>query len=150
MHAQKGGSEAPRTRFRAYKTSKFSGGVPPDPPYTIYIMGPAFCICPGPLPSSRRPCTWHSRFPSSTLTARMQPWIRVGVELFTRPFLPLSRPAHTGRVWEPLGASSCYCSWSCKARLSYKSNSLTWRDYGVFEDKNVMAGSRFSAQFSVS
>ena len=32
--------------------------------------------------------TWHSRFPSSTLTAGMQPWIRVRVELFTRPFLP--------------------------------------------------------------
>ena len=32
----------------------------------------------------------------------MQPWIRVGVELFARPFLPsLSRPAPTGRVWEP-------------------------------------------------
>ena len=41
-------------------------------------------------------------FSSSTLMAGMQPWIRVGVELFTRPFLPLlSRPAHTGRLWEP-------------------------------------------------
>jgi len=40
-----------------------------------------------------------ARFPSSTLTAGMQPWIRVRVELFTRPFpSPLT---HTGRVWEP-------------------------------------------------
>ena len=37
------------------KHQNFSGGVPPDPTPTIYIMGPALCICPGPLPSSRRP-----------------------------------------------------------------------------------------------
>ena len=56
MH-KKEASEAPRTRFRACKNLKiFSGGMPPDPPPKIYIMGPAFCICPGPLPSSRRPC----------------------------------------------------------------------------------------------
>ena len=48
MHAQKGASEAPRTRFRACKTSKFSGGVPPDPPCTIYIMGPLFAFALGP------------------------------------------------------------------------------------------------------
>ena len=34
MHAQKGASEAPRTHFRACKSSKFSGGVPPDCPQT--------------------------------------------------------------------------------------------------------------------
>ena len=33
--------------------------------------------------------TRHSRFPSSTLTAGMQPWIRISVKLLTRPFLPL-------------------------------------------------------------
>ena len=38
MHAQKGALEAPRTCFRACKTSKFSGGVPPDPPCTIYLL----------------------------------------------------------------------------------------------------------------
>ena len=38
MHAQKGPSEAPRTCFRACKTSKFSGGVPPDPPCTMAIL----------------------------------------------------------------------------------------------------------------
>ena len=32
--------------------------------------------------------TWHLRFPSSTLTAGVQQWIRVGGELFTRPLLP--------------------------------------------------------------
>ena len=73
MHAHKGASEAPRTRFRACKTSKFSGGVPPDPPCTIYNMGPAFCICPGPLPSSRRPCphflTEQSLLPPSATLA---------------------------------------------------------------------------------
>ena len=31
MHAQKGGSEAPRTHFRACKVYKFSERVPPDP-----------------------------------------------------------------------------------------------------------------------
>ena len=40
--------------------------------------------------------TGHSRFPSSTLTAGMQPWIRV--ESFTRPFLPpsLTPPTQKG------------------------------------------------------
>ena len=50
---------------------------------------------------SRLTPTWHSHSPSSTLTAGMQPWFHVRVELFTRPFPPLSRPAHTGWVWEP-------------------------------------------------
>ena len=36
---------------------------------------------------SRLTPTWRSRFPS-TLKAGMQPWICVGVKLFTRPFLP--------------------------------------------------------------
>ena len=43
--------------------------------------------------------TWHLRFPSSTLTAGMQQWIRVGGELFTRPLLPsplLPRPYRKG------------------------------------------------------
>ena len=48
MHAQKGASEAPRTRFRACKTSKFSGGVPPDPPCTIYVWAPLFVSALGP------------------------------------------------------------------------------------------------------
>ena len=48
MHAQKGASEAPRTRFRACKTSKFSGGVPPDPPCTIYVWAPLFVFALGP------------------------------------------------------------------------------------------------------
>ena len=48
MHAQKGASEAPRTRFRACKTSKFSGGVPPDPPCTIYVWAPFFVFALGP------------------------------------------------------------------------------------------------------
>ena len=52
MHAQKEASEAPRTHFRACKTS---WGHAPRPPPTIYIMGPTFYICPGPLQSSRRP-----------------------------------------------------------------------------------------------
>ena len=59
MHAQKGASEAPRTHFKACKTSKFSGGVPPDPPYPIYSMGPTSCICPGSFPSSRWPWVWE-------------------------------------------------------------------------------------------
>ena len=37
MHAQKGASEAPRTRFRACKTSIFWGHAP-DPPCTIYML----------------------------------------------------------------------------------------------------------------
>ena len=37
--------------------------------------------------------TWHSHFPH-------QPWIRVRVKLFTRPFL-LPSLTHTGRLWEP-------------------------------------------------
>ena len=44
-------------------------------------------------------------FSSSTLTARMQQWIHVGVELFTRPFLPppfSSRPYRKG-----LGTKLC-------------------------------------------
>ena len=36
------------------------------------------------------------------LTAGMQPWIRVRIKLFTRPFLPLPfSPRPLGRVWEP-------------------------------------------------
>jgi len=48
MDAQKGASEAPRTHFRACKISKFPGGVPPDPPHTIYSMdyGPHFLYLP--------------------------------------------------------------------------------------------------------
>ena len=45
MHAQNEASEAPRTHFRACKTS---WGRAPRPPPTIYIMGPTFYICPGP------------------------------------------------------------------------------------------------------
>ena len=48
MHARKGASEALRTHFRACKISKFSGRVPPDPPHTIYIMGPLFVFALGP------------------------------------------------------------------------------------------------------
>jgi len=36
---------------------KIFWGRAPRPPPTIYVMGPAFCICPGPLPSSRQP--WY-------------------------------------------------------------------------------------------
>ena len=38
----------------------------------------------------------------STITYYEILWIHIGVELFTRPFLPLpSSPHPLGRVWEP-------------------------------------------------
>ena len=62
---------------------------------------------------SRLTPTWHSRFPSSTLTAGMQPWIRVGVELFTRPFLPsLAPPIQEG------SGNQTSCKVSCTYRLT--------------------------------
>ena len=48
MHAQNGASEATSEHMK-------SRGVPPDPPHTIYIMDPTFCVYPGPLQSFRWP-----------------------------------------------------------------------------------------------
>ena len=45
IHAQKGASDAPRKHFRAFKILAFLAGVPPEPPHTICIIGPTFCIC---------------------------------------------------------------------------------------------------------
>ena len=45
IHAQKGASDAPRKLFRAFKILAFLVGVPPEPPHTICIIGPTFCIC---------------------------------------------------------------------------------------------------------
>ena len=59
MYVRKGASEAPWTHFRACKIVKFPGGVSPDPPHTIYNMGPTLCICPGPPQFSRWPCAWE-------------------------------------------------------------------------------------------
>jgi len=50
MHAQKGTTEVPRTHFRE---CKIFWGRAPRPLPSIYIVGPAFCIGPGPLPSSQ-------------------------------------------------------------------------------------------------
>ena len=49
MHAQKEVSKAPRTHFRACKVSKFSGGVPPDHPRTVYY-GPRILYLPWATP----------------------------------------------------------------------------------------------------
>ena len=46
---------------------------------------------------SRLTPTWHLRFPSSILTAGMQPRIRIRVELFIRPFLPFPLSPHQHR-----------------------------------------------------
>ena len=57
MHAQKGASaEAPRTHFRACKTSKFSGGMPQGLPCTMY--GPYFLYLPWASPILLAPCIW--------------------------------------------------------------------------------------------
>jgi len=47
MHAQKGASEAPRTLFKACKTSKFSGGVPPTPLAQSILWAPLFVFALG-------------------------------------------------------------------------------------------------------
>ena len=48
MHAQKGGSEVPRTHHRACKISKFSGAKPPELPSPIYNMAPLHVLAQGP------------------------------------------------------------------------------------------------------
>ena len=64
MHVQKGATEAPRTPFRACKISNLL--MPPETPLTIHIMGPTFCISPGPLQSSGGPGCFLS-FPDQSL-----------------------------------------------------------------------------------
>ena len=46
VRARKRASGAPRTHFRACKSSKFPGGVSPDPPHTIRFVGPHFLYLP--------------------------------------------------------------------------------------------------------
>ena len=43
VHAQIG---APEHTSEHVKSQKFPGGVPPDPPHTIYISGPQFLYLP--------------------------------------------------------------------------------------------------------
>ena len=47
MH-KNGASEVPRTHFRARKSSKFSGGVPPDPLLQSMLWAPHFVFALGP------------------------------------------------------------------------------------------------------
>ena len=61
-HARKRASEAHRMHFRACKIKKISEGVPPDPPHTIYSMGPAFCNCPGSAISLGGPACHHQLY----------------------------------------------------------------------------------------
>ena len=51
-------SKAPRTHFRAYKISKFPGGVPPTPPHTILLWAPLFVFALG-LQLLSDPFTWR-------------------------------------------------------------------------------------------
>jgi len=77
--------QKPPEHTSEHVNSQFSGGVPPDPPHTTFIMSPTFCIYPGPLQSSQRPCfyvnSWHSNEPSTykemfVIANKTSPYIR--------------------------------------------------------------------------
>ena len=71
---------------------------------------------------SRLTPIWHSHFPSSMLTAGMQPWIRVRVELFLPPPPPPLTPSLSPRPHRkglgtnrhiPSQSASAQSLWNC-------------------------------------